>query len=282
MGRYDGILIVSDFDHTVTDKAGVVPQKNKDAIRYFMEEGGRFTLASGRSLPLFHSKSNLVEVNAPVILYNGSVCMDYKTREIVFAHEMPDLTDLIADLQEKYPQYTYEVQSEFAHYEFSIRKERLEMFHDLGVEMYPDGMPYSQVHDPMYLLYIGGIFVRPEDATKTFSFATPEQDRDFLECRDYIIKKTGFTVMRSSRQMLECMPKGISKASGAKELAQHLGCYRLITVGDAMNDFEMLQEIEESYVPADCEEDLWEALDPKATKLCPCGEGSIADLISRL
>ena len=48
MGKFDGILIASDFDGTVAVD-GIVSPENRRAIDYFMENGGMFTLATGRA-----------------------------------------------------------------------------------------------------------------------------------------------------------------------------------------------------------------------------------------
>lgn len=43
MGKFSNFLLVSDFDRTLTDRRGQIPQANLDAICYFMEQGGAFT-----------------------------------------------------------------------------------------------------------------------------------------------------------------------------------------------------------------------------------------------
>ena len=48
---FSDILLTVDYDRTLTAPDSTIPQRNLDAIRYFMEEGGIFTLATGRSLP---------------------------------------------------------------------------------------------------------------------------------------------------------------------------------------------------------------------------------------
>ena len=70
MGKFSNVLFASDYDHTLTGTDNVLRQKNLDAIRYFMSEGGIFTVASGRSIPLFRKRAALVPTNAPCILYN--------------------------------------------------------------------------------------------------------------------------------------------------------------------------------------------------------------------
>ena len=52
MSKFSNFLLVSDFDRTLTDRQGRIPQTNLDAIAYFMAQGGAFTIATGRSLPM--------------------------------------------------------------------------------------------------------------------------------------------------------------------------------------------------------------------------------------
>ena len=70
MGKFSDVFFASDYDHTLTGSDNVLRQKNLEAIRYFMSEGGIFTVASGRSIPLFRKRAALVPTNAPCILYN--------------------------------------------------------------------------------------------------------------------------------------------------------------------------------------------------------------------
>ena len=65
MGRFSDVLLASDFDHTLTDMSGQIPARNLEAIAAFQAEGGIFTVASGRSIPMFRKKAALVPVNAP-------------------------------------------------------------------------------------------------------------------------------------------------------------------------------------------------------------------------
>ena len=46
MGKFSGILICSDFDGTLA-VGGHVVEKNIDAIRYFQENGGLFSVITG-------------------------------------------------------------------------------------------------------------------------------------------------------------------------------------------------------------------------------------------
>ena len=75
MGKFDGWLICSDFDGTVyVDRE--ISDENCRAIRYFQEQGGRFTFASGRFIFMFDEFVDRIRPNAPVAGLNGSIIGD--------------------------------------------------------------------------------------------------------------------------------------------------------------------------------------------------------------
>ena len=48
---FSDVLLTVDYDRTLTAPDSTIPQINMDAIRYFMDNGGTFTLNTGRSVP---------------------------------------------------------------------------------------------------------------------------------------------------------------------------------------------------------------------------------------
>lgn len=74
-GKFSGYLFCSDFDGTLTQDGKTVSRENLDAINYFVSEGGRFTMASGR-FPDFFTVNENFGINAPVIALGGSVIAD--------------------------------------------------------------------------------------------------------------------------------------------------------------------------------------------------------------
>ena len=83
MGKFDGFLICSDMDGTF-DCGGDTVAVNLDAIKYFTDNGGRFTFATGRMVShLYNLKLNNV-INAPACLCNGGIVYDYKTESIIY------------------------------------------------------------------------------------------------------------------------------------------------------------------------------------------------------
>ena len=74
MGGYDGILIMSDWDGTLST-GGTVTEENCRAIRDFQAEGGRFTMCSGRNYSHFDKfKELLRKINFMFII---SICRFY-------------------------------------------------------------------------------------------------------------------------------------------------------------------------------------------------------------
>ena len=280
MGRYDGILIVSDFDRTMTDASGAVPERNRAAIKAFMAEGGRFTVATGRSVPMFRQKNALFESNAPAIVFNGGACYDFETERTVFGYPLPRLDTIIAEALRRYPLKNCEVQGAGFHCEFRIDPEREEMFRSLGVEM--TEKPYGEVNEPMYMLFFGDEFIRPDDTERDFLSTTPEVEAMFEDCVAWIEAQGPFSAVRSTPRNTEVMLRGVSKGTAARRLAGILGCRTLVCAGDAMNDLAMLKEADLCFTPEDGDATIRPLVGEKLRTVGPCGRGAIADVIALL
>ena len=90
MGKFDGVLLASDFDNTLlyteeSLRSGApmppLPERNRRALEYFMEEGGRFAIATGRALAAFLYYADTVPMNAPGVVCNGAAIYDFEKGE---------------------------------------------------------------------------------------------------------------------------------------------------------------------------------------------------------
>jgi len=89
-------MLVSDFDGTLTDKSGKVPQENIDAIRAYTEAGGFFTLSTGRmheSIEKRLDELGLRGQNIPLISYQGAVIRDIGSGALL--HSVPMNRDTV-------------------------------------------------------------------------------------------------------------------------------------------------------------------------------------------
>ena len=84
MGIFDGYLLVSDMDGTLLNSKGKLSEENKKAIEYFVDNGGQFTLATGRMLPSIKRHIHKMKVTLPVIMYNGTKVYDFNNNEVIW------------------------------------------------------------------------------------------------------------------------------------------------------------------------------------------------------
>lgn len=92
MGKFDGVIIVSDIDGTFLGKGSRMVPENLDAIGYFQSEGGTFTLATGRDYFMIPRRvPNVRELcNCPVIASNGAYIYDFMKGAIVDEEFLPE------------------------------------------------------------------------------------------------------------------------------------------------------------------------------------------------
>lgn len=83
MNKFKGYLICTDCDGTLTDSNVKVSEENAKAIKYFQEEGGLFTLATGRFAEHANLFKEQFEINAPMVSLNGTALYDTKKQELI-------------------------------------------------------------------------------------------------------------------------------------------------------------------------------------------------------
>lgn len=277
MADFSHVLMTADFDRTLTDTNGLVPQANVDAILRFIRQGGAFTINTGRSLPMLQSRLPEVPVNAPLLLYNGAMAYDASRKEILFADLLGlEPTQILPALRRQFPQLLVEVQGLEAHYIFQPAPQ----WHSFGVENHRPGfeISYDAVPDPFLKIAIFGSF---EDNTVAQFYRTdPEQEAVFVQAQQWIQDHYGHIlhVDRGAPRILDVQRKGATKGRAARRLAQMLGRTHLVCVGDGTNDLTMLLEGDESYIPTDADSSLL----GRFPALCPCGEGIVAAAVAKL
>ncbi|MBQ8371983.1 MAG: HAD-IIB family hydrolase [Clostridia bacterium] len=83
MGKFDGILIASDWDATLHHESGL-NNIDIEKIRYFQKEGGRFTVCTGRALSHIRHYFDKIKPNTYVITLNGAVIVDADSGEELY------------------------------------------------------------------------------------------------------------------------------------------------------------------------------------------------------
>ena len=268
---YSDILLTVDFDRTLTAPDSTIPQRNLDAIAYFMENGGAFTVNTGRSVPMYSSQRDKVSVNVPLLLYNGSAAHT-ADGQLTNCFIIPtDPKAMIEDIQARFPDLAVELQGEKHHYLF--RKD--EMW-----ENYCDnnGCPwaYADLDDiPLPFLKLALYEKFTANTVASMYQATPAQLAYFDEVEAYVKQHYAglVEVFRAAPRIIDIHAKGVSKAAAARQLQKDLGRKILVCVGDAENDLAMLQEADYAFCPSDG------IVAARFPNVCPCGEGAVADVI---
>lgn len=273
MGNFSDILLTVDYDRTLTAPDSTIPERNLEAIRYFMENGGTFTVNTGRSIPM--SVGNLlpnVPVNAPLLLYNGSAAYDTVSGKLTrYAPIDLDAAQIIAELQDKFPELHVEIQALDAHY---LTRQ------DTGWERYCDNnrCPWlyttpQNIPQPFIKFSFYGEF---RENTVAHMYEAEEWEIAlFNRAIRYVEDTYGdkLEIFRACARIADFHAKGVSKLRSARMLQQELGKTILVCVGDADNDIQMLDGADYAFCPADgIVADRYETV-------CNCADGAIADVI---
>ena len=268
---FSDVLLTVDFDRTLTAPDSTIPERNLEAIRWFIENGGAFTVNTGRSLPMAQAFKDKVPTNAPLLLYTGAAAYDVQQEKMMFMHEIKlDMWKTVRELIEMFPDLTVEVQALDKHYNF-IPYPAWDAFS-------ANNCAYGTAEDGQDLgpFLKFAIYGEIRDVTVShLYYGTPEEIRRLDEAETMLRETYGddLAVFRAGPRVIDVQASGISKGRAARELQQNLGRKVLVCVGDAENDVVMLDEADYAFVPADA------ILKDRYENVCHCADGAVADVI---
>jgi len=270
---YSDVLLTVDFDRTLTAPDSTIPRRNIEAIRYFIDNGGAFTVNTGRSVPMsVRNIFGIVPTNAPLLLYNGSAAYDEKAGKLTrFAPIDLDPAEVLPQLQARFPHLNLEVQAIDKHYL---------MHKDTGWEDYCDnnGCPWgyaepAEIPEPFVKFTFYGEF--RENTVASMYEATDEELRQFSDMIDFMTEQYGdkIEIFRACARIVDFHAKGVSKLTTARQLQKELNKKILVCVGDAENDLAMLEGADYAFCPGDG------VVADRFPNVCPCADGAVADVI---
>ena len=264
LGKFDGVLVVSDFDDTLYGRGPEVSRENWAAIDRFTREGGRFTVATGRARPTFAAYAQCVPINAPVILSNGSALYDFSAGKMVYETYLPirardDLRQVAAAI----PAVGFEAyhgDDIYAYNPNEVTRRHLERAHASAREV-----PILEMPLP-------------------WSKVILQQERAVLEqVQRYITDRWSglYEAIFSSAVLLELTRKGSNKGGMVRYLAalldirpEHVYC-----IGDNQNDIPMLEVSAIPFAPANCAKEV-RAWGPRLVRSCE--ENGVAEMFEIL
>lgn len=249
MGKFDGVLLASDFDNTLiytegTLKAGKptppLPENNRRALEYFISEGGRFAIATGRALAMFQSLAPTVPMNSPGIVCNGAALYDFEKNEYLATRtlhaQVHQRGQAVLDRFPAIAVEAYHVENTiFAVQPNDVTRRHNHQVHvDLAVK---DSL--EEVPQPLGKLLFEG---EHGDLEQAVAFIR-EQGWD-----------ADYEIIFSAPQLLELTMKGATKGGMVRQLAEYLGISmeHVYCAGDEANDLSMLTAAKEGFAPANC------------------------------
>ena len=267
---FSKVLLTVDYDRTLTGPDSVVPQRNIDAINWFIRQGGSFTVNTGRGLNTFGAHMKTIPANAPFLLYNGSLA--YYNGEFVYAHPIDlDMWEVLDLLAEEFPALNLEVQGLYNHYLVNQKQDYIAFYEAQGWSHAP-ATPQTDM-GPFVKF---ALFGRPyENAISTMFDGDPEDLALFDRAEARIRQLWGDKVVtyRAAPRIIDIHAKGVSKLIAARDLQARLGKEILVCVGDAENDIAMLDGADYAFCPADG------MVSDRYENVCNCADGAVADVI---
>ncbi len=222
------ILVVSDMDNTLLTAENGIPDVNRVTMRLFKEMGGRFTIATGRTIESAGRHLESLSLSAPAILYGGGVLYD-------FEHDIRIRNTLLSKAAAR--RAIFDVMARFP---------------SVGVEVMTDNGGISIVRANEYtyrhtlyerLAYRMAPLEELETEWNKVLFAdepeTIKKVEQFLDPRRY----PGVDFIATSSNYYEILPAGTTKGGALRELCTYMGIplENTIAIGDYYNDVELMK-----------------------------------------
>ena len=260
--KFDGYLLVTDMDNTLMNGQSAISEENLRAVKYFRDNGGRFTVATGRSAVAARDKIEGLVINAPAILQNGAILYDFSTESVLSeCHIADERKAALKIMSEKYPFLGFEVCSGDDVYVYAKchKTDRLKKRKDAKV---------SEMTDEAWTL----------PWTKLLMIGTKETLDEYIPIyRQY---DSGHAV-RSGDEFFDIVPDDASKGKALGIIAEMFGIEknRVIAAGDHFNDIDLLNAAGVSYAVENAADEVKAAADFIAP---PCDKDAIAWVIEEI
>lgn len=247
MNKFKGILFTTDLDGTLLKKDKSISLKNKEAIEYFMSEGGIFTFITGRIPCGAQPVLNQIVPNGPFGCINGGGIYDHIARKMIWQMNLPkSVLELVEYVDINLPGMGIEVNTHEKIY--FCKKSRATEKHRTD-ECFPDiSCHYKDVKEPFAKILFADDKENIEKLEKMLNMHPKANEFDFI---------------RSDIEYYEILPKGATKGNLVTKLSQilNIDLKRTISAGDNDNDVSMLEETAISFAVANASQRAKKAAD---------------------
>ena len=270
--KFENIFIASDLDGTYFNMKTQIVERNVERVKYFCENGGHFTFATGR-LPLFIRKPipNPKElVNFAGIMGNGTCLYDFSEERAIEEHFLDvkyliEVEDFLRKLTgtDAAVRATYDKGIVLSTLENAALKREFDTFPD-----YVERHVCSAKEWGGFNLYKANIRGSAEAIAAAYSYV----EKEFSDV---------LAITTSCSTMIELMPLGTSKAEMLLHVKEKYfdNKVTLCTVGDYDNDVAMHSVSDFPVCPSNANDKVKSIC---KLQLCSNDDGVIGDLIDYL
>ena len=224
-------LIVFDIDGTLVGSSHQLNTTTKEILLRLHQIGMPFTLATGKILPATRDQADELQIKLPLILSNGGV-VQTREGEILFHSTLPlDITSKVIQICD-------------------------EMDKDLVVYI-DDRIYMKEMNDnisPVYSMVKSGLF--EIDSWEKMDgllaqinkclIVDQNNPQNLKDLEEVFLNEFGdqADIVHTSTKLVEVLPKGVTKATAVKQLAEDMGINmsEVMAFGDYDNDAPLLAE----------------------------------------
>ena len=268
-------LYLSDLDGTLLRSDIRISAYTAKTIDRLVKEGGCFSYATARSLVTAAKVTEGLDIEFPVICYNGAFIFGNESKNILHSDFFtPDEVRFVSETLTAHG--VYPIVFSFTTGEGGI--DDIDGFH------IPDGSADADSHDGLERFSYIERFATPAIRTflnsrkgdprtheadsveqlysgNVFYFAALDTEQSLSPINDIFKDDKRFTCLYQKdiydeTQWCELLPATATKASAAIKLKEMLGCDRIVAFGDGLNDLSMFAVADECYAMANAVPEL--------------------------
>ena len=264
---YSKWLVVSDIDGTLNNKLRKLPKVNKAKIKEYVDNGGYFTLCSGRNLQSLTPHYKKLGIETPALFLNGAGIYDFKTNKMLS----------FTGVSEKAEEAVINCAKLVKQAEVSVFTDNM-IYH---VKPKSFGYIMSWVDDLDNTVCKSFNEVPRGKWGKIIFFGLPHTLKKVLKFFGSDEIKPLCNAFRSSLLTVEIVAKDVDKGKGVMRLAEILGIEKekIGAIGDYYNDVAMLKTVSH---PACCGQAPGDIKKLAEYVTCHCNKGAVADFINYL
>ncbi len=222
------VLVICNLDNALMTPAQEILSCNVEMVRLFCTLGGRFTIATARTLSSTKEVVKDLCINAPVAVCGGGMVVDWESEQVLQKHCLDSQTalQLIQDVQSRFPDTGIEIVDDMgkvlvlqssAYTNEHIIRENLECIYQ----------PLEDMQSPWTKI----VFT---DSSKML-----QRISAFVADRNYFQLQPVFT----NHIYYEIMPEKATKGNALKTICQKIDfpLENTVAIGDYYNDMELLK-----------------------------------------